>query len=301
MIRTAPLLCLLPAVLGCSSTEKADVAAEPYYGALTSEREEETLGYYMAELDARLRAWSRYKLTARDDRDRRTRSLLESELAEKTNERFDELLVELSSGPPPNRTVAAMALGFSKNAEALGALVSALSDRNDDVVANALIGLGLLASPQTPLAQVCFLLGSHSDGYTRTNAAYCLQRITEAGGRDDCVAEECRFALADTEPGVRAQCAAILGRLADRSDADGLVELLEDEEPLVVAAAATALTEIALRFPESKGAIARTLVDSVERIDRTLRGTVFRQLQRLSDEELGGDLAAWRDWAYRQD
>jgi len=299
--RTALFLCSLPLLLGCSSTEKADDGSEPYYGALTTEREQETLGFYMTELDARLRAWSRYKLTARNDRDLRTRSLLENELREKTAERFDELLVELASGPRPNRTIAAMALGFSKNDEALGGLVSALSDRDDGVVANALIGLGLLASPETPLAQVCFLLGSDPDGYTRTNAAYCVQRITEVGGRDDCILEECRFALSDTEPGVRAQCAATLGRIAEKEDADLLRGLLEDEEPLVIAAAVTALAELSLRFPEIQGIIGRHLVDSVERIDRTLRGTVFRQLHRLSGEDLGQDLAAWRDWAYRQD
>ena len=64
----------------CATTESEVPESEPYHGALTEERPETSFGYYMTELDARLRAWSNYKLTSTSREDKRTLRLVCQEL-----------------------------------------------------------------------------------------------------------------------------------------------------------------------------------------------------------------------------
>jgi len=301
----APALLAAGVAAGCSADGKEvedpyplDAEAKP----LVDEMASAEIGAYLQELDKRMRAWGRYKLEARTASDQRVRRSLEQDLVMRTRQRMDELILELESGPPINRAVAAAALGFTGDARVHGPLLVALSDREDLVVNSALLGLGLLARADTPLGEICFLMRSHPDGRMRNNAAYAIQRIVAAGGTDSCVVESCRSALVqDTEPGVRSQAALVLGHLAVAEAIGELGNLLEDDEALVVVSAAHALRQIAQARPEARAAAARQLADGLDRVPLNVRGTLLAELVELSGVNLGAESRPWREWAFKLD
>ena len=197
---------------------------------------------------------------------------------------------------------AAMALGFSSDERALSPLLNALSDSNPTVVQNALTGIGLLARPETPTDALTDFLVNHPDPWTRNNAAFALQCIVAARPSDQAdpeLASDCRDALIDEEPGVRAQCASVLGILRDPEAIQPLSDLLYDDVNLVSAAAATSLSHIGRHEMKSKGEAARELVESLDRLDQKRREVVLRELTLLSERNYGDKTEDWMEWAAR--
>jgi HEAT repeat protein len=284
---------------GCASTETSaeNAAAEPFVPL--PDEEPATIGYLLTQLDKSFKRWSDLKLTAADPKEQHALDALERNLQKRTRERQDELIVELESGPPTNREIAAVALGFTRDPAALSPLLSALSDRDPSLVQKALLGIGILGLPETPLSQVTYLLLHDPDPWTRNNAAFAVQRISAAGAREPGLAESVRLALGDEEPGVRAQCASTLGILEDREAVKPLGHLLHDDVNLVAAAAVTALAHLGRFQLECKGPSARLLADALDQVEAGRREQIHRGLVLLSDQDLGRDSTAWREWAYR--
>ena len=133
----------------------------------------------------------------------------------------------------------------------------------------------------------------------RINAAYALQRLVTVGDEDSCAAESARLALADSEPGVVAQCAAVLGLLEDAESLQALTDLLYADAPLVARAAAAAVSSIGMAHDELKGEAARALANAYDRVGRTARTRVKKELIRMRGYDLGDDAEEWVDWAYR--
>jgi HEAT repeat protein len=253
-------------------------------------------------VDERARAWSNLKLDARNDEDMRKLRVLEQTLQYDTRKRIDELLAQLESGPPRNRTIAAMGLGFSGQPRAQAALLAALGDPDPDVVSNSLLALGILGLPDTPTAEISYHLRAHRDGWARNNAAFALQRISTArtaGQVDPDLNASLREALTDDMAGVRAQCAATLGALADADSVRALSDLLYDAENLVALAAAGALSSIGAGVSNQRGPCARALVAAYSKARPERRPGLHLELARLAGSNYGDEVQPWRDWAFR--
>jgi len=286
------------------STESIAPADEPLPNKPTPELALEPIGYFLTEMDARARAWTNLKLGARSAEEMRKLRLLEQEIARRAQERFADVLEELRGGPPKNRAIAALVLGFSGEVSAQQALLVALGDEDAQVVGNALVGLGVLALPDTATAQIAYVLRTHPEGWTRSNAAYALQRIAANARAQQIplsseVVESCRLALIDPEPGVRAQAATTLGVLADPSAVAALADLLFDEESLVCVAAARALRAIGQEQLEQKGACARALVQGWERARAERKRALRLELMHLAQTDYGDSTDEWKQWAFR--
>jgi len=295
--RAIPALVLLSCLLtGCASNDSLLGEAEPFTPA--PEPEKDSIGYYLAQLDNAISGWNKAKLQARDEEGERKVRALERSIQYKTRLRFGELIEQLESGAPDNRAICAVALGFSGLEEALSPMLSALEDSSPNVVSNALLGLGLLSLPQTPLAQLCYHLSRNEDPYTRNNAAFAIQRILIAGGDDACTTGSAREALLDRESAVRSKAALILYLVGDAESITALGDLLYDDEPVVIAAAATALAGLG-KDETHTGAAARLMVASLEKVHPTNRLRILHELKRLRGADLGEDSEPWRDWAYR--
>ncbi len=294
-------------VLGACSTPPAPEEGPIEFPDLANPRLEidpsgdraKSVGYLMTELDQGLRAWNNLKGPLRTEEEDRKMRGLESWIRNQVRLRLADVIQEVEGGPPNNRAVAAVALGFSALEEAQSPLLSALEDRDPLVVSNALLGLGILAMPDTPLQRVCLLLQRDADAGTRRNAAYALQRIVESGGRDECALVTARDALRDPEPSVRVMCAITLSLLEDGASLRSLGDLLYDEEEIVCVAAATSLASIGRNEEESMGEAARILVASLERVPKERRWRIHYELTRLRGSDLGEDTEAWRNWAQR--
>jgi HEAT repeat protein len=292
------LLGLVPTLAGCGSLgETAPVGGEPW--APPPPTEPDSIGYFLANYDKSLRRWTELKLNPSNTRDLRTLRALEASLEKRAIERQDELVSIMESGPPASREVAAVALGFTHDLAVLSTLLNGLDDPNENVVQKSLLGIGILAAPETPLEKVTYLLESDPDPWTRNNAAYAIQSVVSAGGSSPELAAACRTAVFDSEPGVRAQAASILGLISDVDSVASLGDLLHDEARLVVRAAIVSLTRLAREHDEVKGDVARLLVDALDLVHSSLRDELLQQLSTLRGLHLGDDAGPWREWAYR--
>jgi HEAT repeats len=303
--RRAPILVFGLLLAGaCTSTSRNQEPASPDGYELPGDRararmEHEPIGKFLRDVNSAIRAWTQLTMTAQTDEQRREASGLEQDLERRTGERVDELVLELETGPTPNRVIAASALGFTHDPKAQSPLLAALEDPDVEVQSNALLGLTLLALPDTPLERICELLRNGGDAWVRSNAASCASTLASKGARSDCLLESARQGLSDPEPGVRSQCALTLAALLDTGSLAKLAGLLYDDVPLVCAAAARSLAFIGHEEPTAKARAARDLVKAYTASTGTARRIFLQALVDLSEKAYGDDEDEWRDWARR--
>jgi len=292
---------LLPACKSASTGQEVANNKDPKpIGDLVERSKVETpIGKLLAELDLQIRAWTRLKMTAATAEDRTKARELEKVISTTAHERRAELIDQLQTGPLDNRIVAASALGFTRDPEALSPLVACLEDSNPEVVGNALLGLMILGNPDAPLERICELLRSHPDPWVRTNAAQCLSNLVSGGARSKSIVSSARLGLTDSEPGVRSHAALLLGVMLDKDSMQGLVDMIRDPVPLVSSAAIRALVWMGKHEPRSKGAAARGLAAALQDSKANLRTQLLRGLNELAGVSYGEEPKEWIDWAAR--
>jgi HEAT repeat protein len=257
----------------------------------------QSIGYFLTVFDDSLVKWSQLMLGSSSARDQNMLRVLEANMQERARLRFDELLTELESGAPINRRIAAAAVGFAHDPKGLGPLLATLPEPDPELVQRALLGLGVLAMPETPVGEIRARLLLDDDAWTRNNAAFALLAIARAGNTSSALAEACRAGLSDADPGVRAQCASALGELADPDAVAQLAELIGDEADLVALASALSLARIGREHPQQRGPSARALALALESVETERRAHLLGALRWLRGEDLGEDARPWREWA----
>lgn len=303
-MRWIPLLvaaAALPPLFGsCASTSKSDepvgVPGTPIGNTPLPDPE---FGKYLLELSNAISQWVEQTWSASTTADARKQDLLGTWISERAHRRQADLLRELETGPVQNRIIAAAALGFTRSPEALSPLLAALHDQNDKVRSNALLGLTILQSPDTPPGAICEILSRETDSKLRWSAVYCLRSLAEVGVTDSCMRRSGRLALSDTEPMVRSQAALVLGILDDVDSIPQIAALLYDSFPLVSASASRAIARLGKENDEHRGAAARALVRAMDEGDRDLRTRILPDLISLSGHNYATDTALWKAWAAR--
>jgi HEAT repeat protein len=293
------LLCLGALACRSSGSGGRDAAAEPEPFVPLADEGPESIGFFLTKFDRSLQDWSALKLGASSARDRGTLSALERSMEERARKRRDDLLVELETGSPLNRRVSAATLGFTHDPTVLPPLLAVLSSRDPELVQKALLAIGVLALPETPVAEIRHRLLRDPESWTRNNAAFALLALARAGSTSVDLVEGCRAALVDPEPGVRAQCASALGVLSDAGSITELAELLHDDSNLVALAAAAALARIGREHPPQKGTTARALANALDEVSSDRRQHLLGALRWLADTDYGADVQPWREWAYK--
>lgn len=259
--------------------------------------EDQPIGKFLADFDIAMQAWTNLKTTASTPSERRKAREIENVLINRSTRRFDDLIEQLESGPPHNRIRAAAAVAFSGREEALGPLLAALSDPYGSVVNNALLGLALLASPDTPLEPLCDLLIDSADADTRGNAGYALRTVIGKGADGEIARSPSRLALTDSEPFVRVQAALVLGLLGDADSVPALSDQVYDERPLVAQSAIQALLMIAEDDPINRGPVARALIPARDSADPRVQERIRRSLVQIAGLDYGKDADDWIEWA----
>jgi|GEM_PF-685050 len=308
------LLLLAPLVLacGCASTddgsdragltedqlaayrvEVGDLETRPV--ALIDEREP---GEVLTDLDVQLQRWNELLLSS-DDADQRARRSMEEHLRLRARNHFELLSDRLVDGIVRHRTIAAAAIGFSADDAATPLLVAALDDESVDVVDAALLGIGMLADPATPMGPLARKLEQGVDGWTRSNAAFAIKKLLEAGAPKNQVHTSLRLALLDSWDSVRAQAAAALMIVGERKDIVSLEDALYDPATMVVLAAAKGVRRIGEEDDSARGEAARALFDAwQERDGRSVRAILRDQMAQLAQRNFGDEADQWREWAY---
>lgn len=214
-------------------------------------------GTLFVTLDQNLRKW-RELCTRTDVADIDQRMSLEVVLTRQVYYNFDSILNELEHGTDPDqRVTAAAALGFSRipapdepggdpefpalHPRAIAPLLAVIESGQDDLVVNALLSIGRIASPDTPRELLIDLMLRHHSADVRANATLALARIVTPSDAA-LVVGPLFSALGDSAPTVRLHAIKALGSIGDRTAEGPLIDRLRrDETPLVQACAAMEL------------------------------------------------------------
>lgn len=282
------------------------------------------IGAFLNEVGLRVQSWTVARLESDKQQTRLLSEVLEFECAR----RQAEIIEQLETGPPRNRALAAVALGFAKKktelkndfstvevdkgAISLGPLLAAIEDSDLQVQANALMGLGILERPETPMEPIARALNDSDSVVVRSNAAFAITAIAKAArsqrdrGGEDLQAgqallarEACLLGLNDGDLGVRTQCAAALGLIGDSKSIAFLGDRLDDEVALVGQAASVSLARLGMDHPELKGRVARLLADRLDRVRPSRREALLYGLVLLAGRQMGDNSEVWQDWARR--
>ena len=318
LVLTAALL--LGGTSGCSSTgdQSADrvtktedgtevewlgpTEAVPYDPDTLQDRR--NAGLVIAEIDKSLRAWNNIVLEGKASNDLTRLDLLESTMRRQVQKYHTLLVDQVQTGPLVNRQVAAAALGFSDDPRALGPLLGALQDSSDDVVANALLGLSTLRSPNTQVGGIASLFADQTKPVNiRSNAGRTLRALqlgSLQGTARDQIIDAARLALGDEEASVRVHGSLLLAEVVDTEAIQRLSLLLTDTSPLVARAASRSIARIGSVDNSLKGTAARALTTSIQRVDRTaVRKSLLDDLQRMAQVNYGDDTEAWIEYAHK--
>jgi hypothetical protein len=189
---------------------------------------------------------------------------------------------EAISGAPRNRGIASAALGFTHDPAVLHLIINNVSSPDHEVCGNALLGLAILAAPETPLHPILeVVMRDDNPAAVRLNAAYALQKIALATRNDAegllsaCVAPLLQDPLAN----VRATAASTAGLAGAMHLAPSLGDLLSgDTDPLVRTASAFALGEMSAMHMTD--VLARALEDPDSLVVGATRGALTKMYAR---------------------
>lgn len=289
-------LLLLPLLLpggACSSTgRRPGPPPEPEPYEPPAPRAEYTTGELIHECQLHLQAWQQAMAAERTPENIETLRFLERALATLVRREQSRLEEQAATGPPRNRAIASAALGFSGDAGALPLLANNAADPDPMVRADALLGLAVLANPDTPTAPIYeAVMDPAASQEVLRNAAFAGLRLAQVLRRDPDgrVAAFLAPLLANPEPGVRAQAASALGLVRAAHLVPRLTSLLaSDPEPVVRTAAAYALGEIGARGSAS------ALVSALQDPDPVVAGTARGSLAKIVGRDLGPDPEDWQ-------
>lgn len=283
------------------STIKSAGPEEPEpYKLLT--KEERAIGFALAELDSSIQKWNSLVLTGDAAKDGPRLKYLEEAIRYRTNQSFEGLVDQVTTGPLINRQIAATALGFSGSPKALPPLLAAMLDSDSQVVANALLGLSILGLPDTPVGNIASKLSDRSQPTNvRVNAGRALRalRVGRLEGEErTSVLGAARSGLGDDEPSVAMNSALLLAELGDAESILAIAERLRHPSANVARAASRSLAYLGTIDATSKGPAVRALVACLPHVDnRAVRPFVYVDLQRVAGKNYGDDVDQWLKYA----
>ena len=280
----------------------------------------------LLKLDQNLRNWHRGRIGQVSPEDQRMVENLEQILHRSVYLNFDVVLDFLENGAPPQRAIAAAAIGFSRLDEprdeeqrrtflakwpqlyprAISPLLAQLDATEPYLVQNVLLGLWKLGEPKTPLDPILPLVDS-SDTETRALAVLALSTILTPDTGELAISALMN-AMHDQDPKVRNHAVTAVGNIRHPNSAGRLAQLLNDPYLLIQANAARSLAKLGdptnigfllvrletLQRGRPEESIRR--VTGMEQRRQVVSRNLVSSLERLSGEDFGTDAEKWRSW-----
>ena len=191
------------------------------------------------------------------------------------------------------KMVATLALGFSRQKEAIPMLLAAARDRDLLIRANAVFSLGMLGFKETPVEPLIAMLDDKEPSI-RTTVAFALSRILRSDSDSAAVLEPLHRALNDQSPEVRREVIRALTSLARNESLPHLVRSLNDNDELTRINSARALAVI--NNPLAIEPLIMALTDAAPRV----RAALIYALQEITGLDNGNDVKAWQEWWGKQ-
>ncbi len=260
-------------------TKRSDTAAE--------------IGRLIVDCDRHLRAWSEAMAAPRSEVNTETVAFTAQALGVLVLKNRALLENQAISGAPRNRGIACAALGFCADPEVLPLLMSNVGSSESEVVAKALLGIGMLGAPSTPIDPIFAALNSPvATPEVESNAAFALFQIAGATLSDsDGTLTSALLGLLDSpQAEVRAQATLGLGLIKANLAIPPVTDLLAaDPMPEVRTAAAYTLGQIGSK------ASTTPLVAALNDPSKLTAGTARGALARIHGRDLGPDTESWRE------
>lgn len=250
------------------------------------------VGRLIVDCDMHLRAWIGAMAAPRDPANQEMVIYTTQALGILVAKNRALLEAQAVSAAPRNRAIASAALGFGGDATALPLLMNNVSSEESDVVAKALLGVGVLSSASTPIAPIHAALQSPSaTPEVESNAAFALFQLSIVLGKDEdgTMTSTLLSLLSSPQDSVRSQAALGLGLVRANLALPQLNDLLAaDPNPDVRTAAAYSLGQIG--STASTGPLVAALRDPSE----LTSGAARAALARIHGQDLGPDPDSWR-------
>lgn len=284
-----PILLLL--AVSCSSTPTDDgsgpteLAPPSIMGPERELSNDVRTGQTIFDCDTHLRTWIQAMGKPRTKNNQETITFTTVSLTRLVNKQMDVLVQEAVSGPARNRAIASAALGFSNDPEVLPLLVNNAVDDDPFVASKALLGIGVMASPDTPTSTFYQAVQreDRTEELTR-NLAFALFQVAEVVREDinGSMAPVLISLLDDADPGVRWQSVMALGLIKAPIAIPPITDLLAgDPSDEVRSASAWSLGKIG--SIGSSSALIRALEDS----DKIVAGAARAALKRIHGRDNG--------------
>ena len=251
--------------------------------------ENEPIQSVMLKINSAQRSWMNY---VRDLPKREAAArvkTIEKYLREATSKRFNEILNYLIEGREFFKSIAAFAVGWPRNPDAIEPLIQALRDDSNAVVANACLGLYVLCLPEIPVEPLEEVAKHHDDPDCRANAVLALSALAGLpnGKR---VRPILLDLLTDKDARIRVHALRGLFKVAEKDDVDKIIPLIKDPIPLVRRAA----VGVAGKLGGSKAVEALISAVSPEEPDKNVRLFARKALQRISKKDGGYNVNEWK-------
>lgn len=250
------------------------------------------IGTTMVELDVALRSWTEAMSLPRDVKNQETVNYAAYAIGAKVAEHRMMLENQAISGAPRNRGIATAALGFAGDPSVLPLLLNNVSSGDPEIVAKALLAVGVLSAEDTSIAPMAEAIRSMpQERAVIRNAAFAMFQLAAKVGTDPdgALSSALLGLVSDEDAAVRAQALLGLGLVRANQALPAISDhLAADPAPSVRTAAAYALGQI--------GAQASTpaLVASLNDPDPYTAGAARAALTRIHGKDLGPEAASWR-------
>ncbi|MFT7517234.1 MAG: hypothetical protein ACI84O_001024 [Myxococcota bacterium] len=250
-----------------------------------------SINQIIAECDRQIYAWGLAMARSRSEDNQQIVSITANAIGFFVTRYRDQIENEAISGKPRFQAIASAALGFSGDESVLPILLNNLGSDNATVCANALLGLGVISSPNTTIAPIVTALTKHRDNQeVVSNTAFCLFQICFTDYQDDngAMSSALLSLVNDAAPSVRSQVLLSLGLISANHCLGEITDALAgDPSPDVRMAAAWSLGRIG-----SDNSIT-ALVSALSDPDTITAGTARASLTRIHGRDLGADPESW--------
>ncbi len=228
---------------------------------------------------------------ALDEQDDALKVPIGRELARLADGRFEDVAAGLASEDARRQSLAAFALGFSKNSVAAGLLARAAGNPIPAVRANAAAALGMLAVEDVPTKPLVDLL-KDPEPQVRQAALFGLcSMLSET--RDRGLLETVHGMLGDPAMDVRNEALIVLRKLRRKESVPVILgKPVKDADPLVRSNAAAALGAIGRDAADATPALIEMLRDDVPKAVES----AWVALKAIHQKDLDRSYGGWRGW-----
>lgn len=214
-----------------------------------------------------------------------------NELRSEVSFDFPVVLAGVGSEIPERRADAASALGFSRNRDAVAALVAATGAPDVETRSNAAASLGMLAFPDTDPAPLVRLLLDPSVR-VRGAALFGIRSMAGEGNAAALLPPVLRM-IDDPDAMVRAEAMLALAKLRRPESREPiLAKGAKDPDPLVRANTAVAVGALGKEAAPATAALIEMLRDDVAKVVEA----AWRALNRIHGKDLDRSYGTWREW-----